>query len=178
MLTVLSIILHSRVLQKCFREVYFLHVWLLPAKQSAVSHYNYCCCCCCCDCLQGETAPVAVLGRGSDDDQDEQGYSSADDHDNSSDDDRPAAAAYSSDDEPAGPAEPDAAYLGMARKPAAVAAGKHQQWSKQQPQQQQPVAKQKAVAVINKQPQSTGKQALSLAEQEALALQLLSSQPW
>jgi hypothetical protein len=57
----------------------------------------------------------------------------------------------SSDAEDAGPAEVDAAYLGMARK--------------QQQQQQQ---------LLPQQQEGT----LSVAEQEAMALQLLAAQPW
>ncbi|WIA42322.1 hypothetical protein OEZ86_008336 [Tetradesmus obliquus] len=135
---------------------------------------------------QGEEAPIAMLGGGSDD-----GYSSADD----------AAGGYSSsgDEGPAAAAEPDVAYLGMARKSAAAgqqqqqqqqpakAKQRQQKQQQQQQQQQEPAAEQEAAAPAKakqqqqqqqQQPSKKAPAAASLAEQEALALQLLTSQPW
>uniref|UniRef100_A0A383V4Y6 ATP-dependent RNA helicase n=1 Tax=Tetradesmus obliquus TaxID=3088 RepID=A0A383V4Y6_TETOB len=134
---------------------------------------------------QGEEAPIAMLGGGSDD-----GYSSDDD----------AAGGYSSSDDegPAAAAEPDVAYLGMARKSAAAGQQQQQQQQpakakqrqkkqqQQQQQQQEPTAEQEAAAPAKakqqqqqqQQPSKKAPAAASLAEQEALALQLLTSQPW
>lgn len=124
-------------------------------------------------------------GSGGDSDGGSAGYSS-----DYSDDEQPAAAAAGrgskhkpgrhreqqqgldsgsdySDGE--GGAEPDVAYMGMARK-------------SDKQQQQQPAVKQKAAVAASKpQPpeqQQQQKQKLSIAEQEAMALQLLAAKPW
>lgn len=153
-------------------------------------------------CWQGGDAPDAVLGGGSDDAY-EQGYST-DEQGYSSDDDTAAApavaavsdAGYSSADRLAAAAavEPDAAYLGMARKSAAgaveIQTKQQQQQQEKQHKQKQPVSTQETLSVdadpqqvqkpvvVAKPQRSVALQGMSLAEQEALALQLLTSRPW
>jgi hypothetical protein len=74
-----------------------------------------------------------------------------------------------------GEAEPDVAYIGMARK-----SDKQQQRQQSKQQAAGSVAAGAAAAGASKQQQQQQQQqqGLSLAEQEAMALQLLAAKPW